>query len=67
MSDDELYALIGTSRNNRHAPSKPVKEAKPKAAKQSKGSQDMLSAFNALTPEQAQALLEKLTKNGNPG
>ncbi len=59
MTDDELYAEIGASRNNRHTPTKPKKtKAKSKTSKPKKSEVD--KALEGLTPEQAKALLDKL-------
>ncbi len=62
MTDDELYAEIGASRNNRHTPTKPKKKAKKVSTKveKKKGTSDLDKALSELTPEQAKALLGKL-------
>lgn len=68
MDDDELYAEIGASRNNRReAVAAKPKEAKPKAKKKEAKKTEPALDIASLTPEQAAALLAKLTGNNAKG
>ena len=61
MTDEELYAEIGSSRNNRHQPTKPKKaKSSTKTKGKSKGKDKLDSQIGNLTPEQAAALLKQL-------
>jgi len=59
MSDDELRALIGESRNNRRPQPKKVKAKKVKT-KTAKPNLLDISNIDSMTPEMAAMLLKKL-------
>lgn len=70
MSDEELYAHIGASRNNRRTPTPPKKakaKSPPKSGRKSRSTQatpeaQLIAKLNAMSDEERQALLEKLTQ-----
>lgn len=60
MSDDELKAIIGVSRNNRQTPVEETKKKKKVSKSKKKSKKPTTLDLSALTPEQEKELLAKL-------